>query len=503
MRQTDVEMQDVSYVIPPQQLLNPQIHLRLANGQPATYTSKFEELDTSSQALMISIHNHLQTYRFEADLLEKGINMRTDSDLDHPMMLVKVIRQDLERVKHRNNVTLTEVKVMHALANKLSEVAEAMSTKFDMIMRFYPSRGIGLVARPSKYFQEKCQRQFEAFDKVVKTVKEVETLLEQHRSGPSAASLTGVVENVHEYLLHVAAKVERIHQFLSKRKDMVKRKITIVFDKVDKVSADEACNIFLRMRSVAVKFWCLLTESKTGVLTQSDATELDRLSEQISQQNIECSEEALLILKQTFLECIDLKILPFIAHRTGGITLCQLASILMFYSALITFTSKFFRSLESYKLASLEEIGMSTFFSQTISTDGRLINIILTAIREERDGGVVDLQALLFIMKGIHLSKMKAVVHKAVLKETHAYYTLRSSQWILELRVHEYLAKVHDTMENERVRLTKYLSIKEEDLSECLQAVYVPMIEAYEKHTGKASLSHGKTKGGIVISSSR
>jgi hypothetical protein len=66
----------------------------------------------------------------------------------------------------------------------------------------------------------------------------------------------------------------------------------------------------------------------------------------------------------------------------------------------------------------------------------------LNQIRQERDGRTVDMDLLMGIMHGICRSEVKSLMKKAVLQDTYAYYSRKSSEWIVQYPLQDYLAKV-------------------------------------------------------------
>jgi hypothetical protein len=47
------------------------------------------------------------------------------------------------------------------------------------------------------------------------------------------------------------------------------------------------------------------------------------------------------------------------------------------------------------------------------------------------------------VMHGICRSEVKTLVQKAVLEDTYAYYSMRSSEWIVHYSLPDYLSKVY------------------------------------------------------------
>uniref|UniRef100_A0A0D3EYD7 Cullin N-terminal domain-containing protein n=1 Tax=Oryza barthii TaxID=65489 RepID=A0A0D3EYD7_9ORYZ len=119
-----------------------------------------------------------------------------------------------------------------------------------------------------------------------------------------------------------------------------------------------------------------------------------------------------------------------------------------------------------------------SYFNNEIS------DVLLTLIRQERDGCNVDMNLLMGIMRGICRSEVKTKLRSAVIQDTYLYYSRKSYEWIVQYPLQDYLAKVQETVQKETKRLIHYLCISEEEGSGlCLKAVSAPLMQAYENYT--------------------
>jgi hypothetical protein len=77
-----------------------------------------------------------------------------------------------------------------------------------------------------------------------------------------------------------------------------------------------------------------------------------------------------------------------------------------------------------------------SYFNNEIS------DVLLTLIRQERDGCNVDMDLLMGIMRGICRSEVKTKLKSAVIQDTYLYYSRKSYEWIVQYPLQDYLAKV-------------------------------------------------------------
>ncbi|XBI68051.1 cullin-1-like isoform X1 [Triticum urartu] len=193
--------------------------------------------------------------------------------------------------------------------------------------------------------------------------------------------------------------------------------------------------------------------------------------------------------KATLAESVRALVCPHLMHQRDGYLLRQLAKMWSNYCIMVKCVSGFFNYLdrcfvEQRKLPCLEDTAATSFFSTVFSFFSHEVSdALLTSIRQERDGINADMDILMGIMRGICRSEVKSFMKNAVVQDTYAYYSRKSSEWIVQYPLQDYLAKVQDCMEKETMRLMSYLSIAEGDSTElCLKVVSAPLMQTYDSY---------------------
>ncbi|XP_037482231.1 putative cullin-like protein 1 [Triticum dicoccoides] len=88
--------------------------------------------------------------------------------------------------------------------------------------------------------------------------------------------------------------------------------------------------------------------------------------------------------------------------------------------------------VEQRKLPCLEDTTATSFLSTVFSFFSHEVSdALLTLIRQERDGINADMDILMGIMRGICLSEVKSFMKNVVVQDTYAYYSKKSSEWIV------------------------------------------------------------------------
>ncbi|XP_052140224.1 cullin-1-like isoform X2 [Oryza glaberrima] len=194
--------------------------------------------------------------------------------------------------------------------------------------------------------------------------------------------------------------------------------------------------------------------------------------------------------KATHESCVCAMVLPHLMHKQGDLFWRELVKMWSNYCAMIRFTTGFLAYLDRCfvthkKLPSLEDAAATSFFSPVFSYfNNEISDVLLTLIRQERDGCNVDMNLLMGIMRGICRSEVKTKLRSAVIQDTYLYYSRKSYEWIVQYPLQDYLAKVQETVQKETKRLIHYLCISEEEGSGlCLKAVSAPLMQAYENYT--------------------
>lgn len=193
--------------------------------------------------------------------------------------------------------------------------------------------------------------------------------------------------------------------------------------------------------------------------------------------------------KATLAESVRALVCPHLMHKRDDYLLRQLANMWSNYCIMVKCVSGFFNYLdrcfvEQRKLPCLEDTAATSFFSTVFSFFSHEVSAaLLTLIRQERDGSNGDMDILIGIMSGICRSEVKSFMKNAVVQDTYAYYSRKSSEWIVQYPLQDYLAKVQDCMEKETMRLMRYLCISEGDSTElCLKVVSAPLMQTYDSY---------------------
>ncbi|KAL5221027.1 hypothetical protein ABZP36_025740, partial [Zizania latifolia] len=194
--------------------------------------------------------------------------------------------------------------------------------------------------------------------------------------------------------------------------------------------------------------------------------------------------------KATLANCVHAMVLPHLMHKRDDCFLRELVKMWSNYCVMIRFVAGYFAYvgrcfLEHKKLPSLEDTAATSFFALVFSYfHDEISDALLMLIRQERDGCNVDMDLLMGIMRAICRSEVKPIMKSAVIQDTYMYYSRKSSEWIVQYPLPDYLAKVQETMEKETKRLIHYLCISEEESSDlCLKAVNAPLMQTYENYT--------------------
>ncbi|KAJ1286994.1 hypothetical protein BS78_03G395800 [Paspalum vaginatum] len=192
--------------------------------------------------------------------------------------------------------------------------------------------------------------------------------------------------------------------------------------------------------------------------------------------------------KMTLAQCVQAMVLPQLMHKQNDYFFRELVKMWSNYCIMIRCVTGFFSYLdrcyvEQYRKPSLSDVAATCFFGPVFSYfNDEARTALLTLIRQERDGSTID-SGLLDVMHGICRSEVKSLIKNAVLHDTYAYYSMRSSEWIMHYSLPDYLAKVQESMEKETKRLEYYLDISGEDsLQLCSQAVNAPLMGTYDNY---------------------
>ncbi|PKU80349.1 nuclear pore complex protein NUP58 isoform X1 [Dendrobium catenatum] len=242
-----------------QQPQQQQVYLFTNDRSPASYNTKFEELHSDSQKFLLQIEERIMEYKDESQRLEQnsrlyGSSMSSDSfelDASHILQELGGISAAMDREKFVVQELMSEVKSMmwntevavrsymlirprfvrpnsdsvpasNALAGPISSSPsnQMASSSMAPLYDFYS----GFPKRPSQFMQSSVT-QFENYlSECRQWVEELEQLLlldsekNSLNSGSSLQSLPNIMSNVHDFFVHVAAKVESLHQYVESMK---------------------------------------------------------------------------------------------------------------------------------------------------------------------------------------------------------------------------------------------------------------------------------------------
>ncbi|KAL0450279.1 UNVERIFIED_CONTAM: Nuclear pore complex protein [Sesamum latifolium] len=204
----------------PQPQPQPQLYLFTNDKTPATYSTKWADLHPDSQKVLLQIEERILEYRDESQRLDQCSRLYDSSVSNNGFELdASYIVQELGGISiamERQKATLQELMTVVKDMLRNTEVA----VRSFMILR--PS---GLPKKPSPFLHQTIARFEKYLSECRQWIEELEQLLlldsERNSSNPNSSllqSLPKVMANVHDFFVHVAAKVESIHQYIESMK---------------------------------------------------------------------------------------------------------------------------------------------------------------------------------------------------------------------------------------------------------------------------------------------
>ncbi|KAI3452075.1 hypothetical protein Pfo_008740 [Paulownia fortunei] len=244
----------------PQTQPQPQLYLFTNDKVPATYSTKWADLHPDSQKVLLQIEERILEYRDESQRLDQcsrlydssisnngfeldasyivqelgGVSIameRQKATLQELMTVVKDMLRNTEvavrsfmmlrpRFLHQNKAALAGATVPSqpsgATTTQTSSSQHAANSMVP-VLDFYS----GLPKKPSPFLQQTVARFEKYLSECRQWIEELEQLLlidsEKNSFNPSSSllqSLPKVLANVHDFFVHVAAKVESIHQYI-------------------------------------------------------------------------------------------------------------------------------------------------------------------------------------------------------------------------------------------------------------------------------------------------
>ncbi|OAE29614.1 hypothetical protein AXG93_4003s1370 [Marchantia polymorpha subsp. ruderalis] len=237
------------------------MHLFTKEGYPVRYDTKWGDMHEESKNVLIAVQERMTQYREESEKLEQSVDLYKskvyeenfedrathlrhvgflckpklnrfswefflEKELDEINAAVKRNQASLEALQTTKTIlrnTETAVFCFKRLAIRVSEALklrqnEGLSPHIPEVenLDFYS----GLPNKPSQYLQETVSRFEKQLAAYRDHVKELEILFADHEvtgdnlQGPVSYvdSLYMTIQNAHQFLMHVAAKVEFLHQ---------------------------------------------------------------------------------------------------------------------------------------------------------------------------------------------------------------------------------------------------------------------------------------------------
>ncbi|GAA0170071.1 transporter [Lithospermum erythrorhizon] len=246
-----------------QQTQQQQLYLFTNDNTPATYNTKWADLHPHSQNFLLQIQERVLEYRDESQRLDQCIRL-TDSSVSYGGLDLDASRlfQELGGVSTGMDRQKAISQELLAVANDMMRNTEIAVRSFMMLRpRFHqPQKGTagsatdpsqasgatagplssgqtatsvvpvydfysGLPKKPSPYLQQAVSRFEKYLLECLQWVEELEQLIlpdsEKNTLSSDSSllqSLPKVMSNVHDFFLHVAAKVESIHQYIESMK---------------------------------------------------------------------------------------------------------------------------------------------------------------------------------------------------------------------------------------------------------------------------------------------
>ncbi|KAL5201305.1 hypothetical protein ABZP36_035659 [Zizania latifolia] len=230
-----------------------QLMLYTADGKPAGYNTKWEELHSESQKALLQIEDKIREYRDESERLDQCARLHDSSISNVNFQL------DASHIAQELGGTTTTMEREKASVQELMTVVNEMMRNTEFAIRSYmmlrpryirPGAGAngggtnpsgpagapsnqpvalaptidfysGIPKRPSLFMQQTINRFEKYLGECCKWIAELEQLVQMEnnkRQSASLESLPKVMSNVHDYFIYVASKVENLHQYVESLK---------------------------------------------------------------------------------------------------------------------------------------------------------------------------------------------------------------------------------------------------------------------------------------------
>lgn len=229
----------------------PRLYLYTVEGNPAGYKTKWEELHPVSQEFLLQIEEKIGENRHASEQLDQCSRLYDRSlsyrgfELDSSQ-----IAQDIGSISTIFEREKASIQSLNAVVKEMMRYTEFAISLFVKLRPGFVKRGAGIanagfanragssgapaennqpltlaqtthsycgfVRRPSFFMQHTVDRFEEKVEECCKCIEELEQFIEMKNDKSYAASLESlpkVMSNTHDYFIHVASKVESLHQY--------------------------------------------------------------------------------------------------------------------------------------------------------------------------------------------------------------------------------------------------------------------------------------------------
>ncbi|XP_039117024.1 nuclear pore complex protein NUP58-like [Dioscorea cayenensis subsp. rotundata] len=260
-RTSDKKQQKENKQRPQRQVVIEPKYLYKLDGSPAEYQTKFEKLHPISQQLVLEIQKRIREYKDESRSLDEfsclydslGSGRCFEDDARYFNQQIRglciahqkehILAEELRDVSMKIlRATDDAVRSYTELRNKFhlpsSIRASSVHTSTQMAglagiysaadqpsMPFPAASGFPfMIARPSSFMLKTLARFDQYLTKISQQIVELEQLVQptsefSSSSVSSLQSIPRIMSNVHDFFIHVAAKVEKLHQHLNEMND--------------------------------------------------------------------------------------------------------------------------------------------------------------------------------------------------------------------------------------------------------------------------------------------
>ncbi|KAJ1293451.1 hypothetical protein BS78_01G069400 [Paspalum vaginatum] len=206
-------------------LRSQELKLYTVDRGAAGYETKWKELHPDSQRLLLQIEDKIREYRDDSEQLDQCSHL---ADLSLCNMNLEIyagqITQEVESV---STIMRRQYISIESLMTVIREIMWNADSAIRSYVKLRPSQLLArspsfhyyssATRRPSPFVQHTVARFERHLGECCKCIPEIEQLVQtkNDKTFPeSLESLSNVMSNVHDYLIHVASKVEHIHQYV-------------------------------------------------------------------------------------------------------------------------------------------------------------------------------------------------------------------------------------------------------------------------------------------------